>query len=263
MHVDMDQGGQNTVKTIVLFMIGILLVGFVVFMIKNSGDTNEVSTSLPENSLTTGSANTRGDILPTPEPTNTPMSSNNLNSQEVQGMSDQKMTVDQKLSVKAPTQMIDVTKKYTATLKTSMGDIVIALNAKNRPLTVGNFVYLAKIGFYNGVVFHRVIPDFMIQGGDPLGTGTGGPAYKFADELTAPNSNAKGTIAMANAGPNTNGSQFFINLVDNNYLDAKHTVFGKVTSGMAVVEAIGKTKTDSADKPLNPVTIETVEITDI
>lgn len=184
----------------------------------------------------------------------------NLKEKENLEMSEQKMTKEQKLAVKAPVEMIDTSKNYTATLKTSLGDIVIALDVKNRPQTVNNFVYLARLGFYDDVIFHRVIDGFMIQGGDPLGTGIGGPDYKFADELTAPNSNAKGTISMANAGPNTNGSQFFINLVDNNYLDTKHTVFGKVTSGMDVVEKIGKTPVGQNDLPLTPVVINSIEI---
>ena len=165
------------------------------------------------------------------------------------------LTATQKTQIGAPTDMIDASKAYTATLKTSMGDITVALNAAAKPQTVNNFVYLARLGFYNETIFHRVISGFMIQGGDPLGTGMGGPAYKFSDELTGENSNAKGTISMANSGPNTNGSQFFINLVDNSYLDTKHTVFGKVISGMEVVEAVGKTPIDTNDRPLTPVVI--------
>jgi len=172
-----------------------------------------------------------------------------------------KLTVDQKLKVPAPEQTLDPEKSYTATLKTSLGDIVLDLDAKSRPKTVNSFVYLAKMGFYDEVIFHRVIAGFMIQSGDPLGMGAGGPAYKFEDELSATNSNVKGTVAMANSGPNTNGSQFFINLVDNTHLDSKHTVFGKVTAGMEVVEAIGKVKTDSRDRPLEPVIIKAVELT--
>lgn len=184
----------------------------------------------------------------------------NLEEKENPQMTSQKLTVEQKLAVKTAVEMIDTGKNYTATLKTSLGDIVIALDIKNRPQTVNNFVYLARLGFYDEVIFHRVISSFMIQGGDPLGTGTGGPSYKFNDELTAPNSNAKGTISMANAGPNTNGSQFFINLVDNNYLDTKHTVFGKVTDGMDVVENIGKTAVGQNDRPVTPVVITSVTI---
>lgn len=149
-----------------------------------------------------------------------------------------------------------------AILNTSMGDITIKLNDAT-PKTVANFTKLAGEGFYNGTKFHRVIKGFMNQGGDPLSAddtkkamwGTGGPGYKFDDEITATNKNDVGTIAMANAGPNTNGSQFFINVAPNNFLDTKHTVFGQVTNGMDVVTAINNTKTDTTDKPLTPVVI--------
>lgn len=271
-----EQGGQgqdNTAKTLLLFVLGILLVGFVVFMVRDSQNQKNALENSLTNSLENNATPENQEVASSPMATTTPKpiedfglqdTSKNLES-EVQGMSDQKlvdqrMSVEQKLAVKAPSQIIDATKNYTATLKTSMGDIVLALDAKNRPQTVNNFVYLAKLGFYNDVIFHRVIASFMLQGGDPLGTGTGGPTYKFADELSTPNSNTKGTIAMANSGPNTNGSQFFINLVDNNYLDAKHSVFGKVTSGMDVVEAIGKIQTGANDRPVTPVAIRSIEV---
>ena len=133
---------------------------------------------------------------------------------------------------------IDVNKKYTATFNTTKGEIVCELFAKDKPKTVNNFVFLARENFYDGVSFHRVIGDFMIQGGDPTGTGSGGPGYRFADELGAPNSHKKGALSMANAGPGTNGSQFFITHVPTAYLDPKHTVFGQVTKGQDVVDAI-------------------------
>ena len=139
-------------------------------------------------------------------------------------------------------------------LETSMGNITIQLY-DDMPITVGNFQGLVEKGFYNGIIFHRVIDGFMIQGGDPEGTGMGGPGYTIKDEYTDHNRNDRGTIAMANAGPNTGGSQFFINLVDNNVLDDKHPVFGKVVEGMNVVDAIGKVKTDANDRPLQEVKI--------
>lgn len=140
-------------------------------------------------------------------------------------------------------------------LKTSRGDITIQLY-DDMPVTTGNFKSLVEKGFYDGVIFHRVIDDFMIQGGDPEGTGMGGPGYNIADEFTDHNRNDRGTISMANAGPNTGGSQFFINLVDNSFLDSKHPAFGKVIEGMDVVDAISKVKTDPAnDRPLQDVTI--------
>ncbi len=151
------------------------------------------------------------------------------------------------------TKMADVTK---VKLETNKGDIVIALY-KDTPITSGNFEKLVKEGFYNGVIFHRVIPGFMIQGGDPTGTGMGGPGYNIEDEFThqPANENNKYTISMANAGPNTGGSQFFINLVDNNFLDTKHPVFGKVIQGMDVVDEIANVPTNPQDKPLEEVVI--------
>ena len=139
-------------------------------------------------------------------------------------------------------------------LETNMGNITIAL-APDMPVTAGNFETLVKKGYYNGVIFHRVINGFMVQGGDPTGTGMGGPGYAIKDELTKTNRNDRGTISMANAGPNTGGSQFFINLVNNNFLDSKHPVFGKVVEGMDVVDKIAKVKTGANDRPLTNVTI--------
>lgn len=139
-------------------------------------------------------------------------------------------------------------------LSTNKGDILIELS-ENRPITTGNFVKLVSEGFYDGIVFHRVIEKFMLQAGCPKGTGTGGPGYTIRDEFTADNRNERGTISMANAGPNTGGSQFFINLVDNKHLDRNHPVFGKVISGMDVVDAIGKSKTDRNDRPKEDIII--------
>ncbi|HIH04006.1 MAG TPA: peptidylprolyl isomerase [Methanoregulaceae archaeon] len=143
-----------------------------------------------------------------------------------------------------------------AVLKTSMGEITIALY-DDMPVTAGNFEKLVREGFYSNVPFQRVIDRFMIQGGDPTGTGTGGPGYTIEDEFPTArkNRNDRGTVSMANAGPNTGGSQFFINLVDNNYLDTKHPVFGKVVKGMDVVDAIGKVTVDARDRPVTPVVI--------
>ena len=140
-----------------------------------------------------------------------------------------------------------------ARLETSMGNITIALDPA-MPVTVGNFESLVNSGFYNGVIFHRVMDGFMIQGGDPTGTGRGGPGYTIQDEFTANNRNDRGTISMANGGPNTGGSQFFINHVNNNYLDKKHPVFGKVVEGMDVVDKIAKVQTEGT-RPVQNVTI--------
>jgi peptidylprolyl isomerase len=142
----------------------------------------------------------------------------------------------------------------TVTLETNMGMIRIAL-APDMPITAGNFETLVQKGYYNGVIFHRVIDGFMIQGGDPTGTGRGGPGYAIKDEFTPGNRNDRETISMANAGPNTGGSQFFINLINNNFLDGKHPVFGRVVEGMDVVDKIGKTKTGPGDRPVKDVVI--------
>ena len=155
----------------------------------------------------------------------------------------------------APEMGIDPSKRYTAKLDTSLGEIVIALDALKAPGTVNNFVFLALHHYYDGVIFHRIINGFMCQGGDPTGTGRGGPGYVIRDEFTMSNRNDRGTISMANAGPNTGGSQFFINLVGNNFLDAKHPVFGKVVEGMDVIDTIAKVKTDANDRPVANVTI--------
>src|ERR687884_454727 len=145
-------------------------------------------------------------------------------------------------------------------MKTSEGDIVLELFDEDAPKTVENFRKLASDGFYDGVIFHRVIPDFMIQGGDPQGTGTGGPGYTFEDEINE-HKVERGALAMANAGPNTNGSQFFIVTAEAcPWLDGKHTVFGRVTSGMEVVDKISQLPRDPRDKPREPVTIERVEL---
>ena len=147
----------------------------------------------------------------------------------------------------------------TVTLHTNQGAIELELFDDDAPKTVQNFTKLAGDGFYNGVIFHRVIPDFMIQGGDPTGTGTGGPGYQFEDEFND-RKIVRGALAMANAGPNTNGSQFFIVTTDAApWLDGKHTVFGRVTTGMDVVDKIEQAPTDARDKPRDDVVIERVE----
>ena len=152
---------------------------------------------------------------------------------------------------------IDETNKMTKVkLETNQGDIVINLYS-DMPITTGNFEKLVKQGFYDGVIFHRIIDGFMLQGGDPEGTGIGGPGYTIEDEFTheGGNKNDRGTISMANSGPNTGGSQFFINLVDNNFLDDKHPAFGKVIEGMDVIDKIAKLPKDANDKPLEDVVI--------
>ncbi len=147
-----------------------------------------------------------------------------------------------------------------ATLHTDLGAIEVELFPEDAPETVANFQKLAGTGFYDGVVFHRVIPDFMIQGGDPTGTGSGGPGYTFEDEFND-HPVVRGSLAMANAGPNTNGSQFFIVTAEAcPWLDGKHTVFGRVTAGMDVVDRISSVETDGRDRPREDVSIERVEL---
>jgi cyclophilin family peptidyl-prolyl cis-trans isomerase len=148
----------------------------------------------------------------------------------------------------------------TATILTTHGAVEIELFDGDAPKTVENFLSLSRDGFYDGVGFHRVIPDFMIQGGDPTGTGSGGPGYQFEDEFND-HPVARGALAMANSGPNTNGSQFFIVTAEAcPWLDGKHTVFGRVTAGMDVVDAISALPRDARDKPVEPATIERVSV---
>ena len=147
-----------------------------------------------------------------------------------------------------------------AVLHTSEGDVELELFPEDAPKTVGNFTKLAGEGFYDGITFHRVIPDFMVQGGCPRGDGTGGPGYEFEDEFNQ-RGVVKGALAMANAGPNTNGSQFFIVTADEaSWLDGKHTVFGRVVTGQDVVDRISLVKRDARDRPLEPVVIESIEL---
>jgi cyclophilin family peptidyl-prolyl cis-trans isomerase len=171
----------------------------------------------------------------------------------------------------SPDQLPAVTEQKTmqATITTNKGTIVLELYGDKTPQTAGNFAKLAGEGFYNGTKFHRVIDGFMIQGGDPLtkddsqqaAWGTGGPGYKFADEIVPGLSNVTGTISMANAGPNTNGSQFFINVADNTFLDGKHAVFGRVVEGMDVVMALSQAERNQRDVPLEAIVLESVVVT--
>ena len=162
-----------------------------------------------------------------------------------------------------PEMNIDISKKYTAVIKTSMGDMSIEFFTEDAPLTVNNFINLSRDGYYDNVIFHRVISGFMIQGGDPSGTGHGEmgkyPGYKFEDELNNQRSYDKGILAMANAGPDTNGSQFFIMHVDYP-LPYQYTIFGYVTEGLDVIDKIASVETGDGDKPINDVVIETIEV---
>ena len=162
-----------------------------------------------------------------------------------------------------PEMNIDISKKYTAVIKTSMGDMSVEFFTEDAPMTVNNFINLSRDGYYDNVIFHRVISGFMIQGGDPSGTGHGEmgkyPGYKFEDELNNQRSYEKGILAMANAGPDTNGSQFFIMHVDYP-LPYQYTIFGFVNEGLDIIDKIASVETGDGDKPVNDVVIETVEI---
>jgi cyclophilin family peptidyl-prolyl cis-trans isomerase len=171
---------------------------------------------------------------------------------------------NQALTATTSSEVSSQTENATAVIKTIKGNIELTLYAKDAPNTVANFIKLAKQGFYNGVIFHRVIKGFMIQGGDPTGTGTGGPGYKFADELNPSTASyqegyKKGVVAMANSGPDTNGSQFFIMLADTS-LPHSYTIFGKVIKGQEVVDEIGNAPTGAEDRPVDPVKMTSVTI---
>ncbi len=174
------------------------------------------------------------------------------------------MTYD-KTYINKPEFSIDTSKKYTAEIKTTSGDMTVELYTETAPNTVNNFISLSQDGYYNNVIFHRVIKDFMIQGGDPSGTGHGQmgkyPGYEFEDELNNPIPYEKGILAMANRGPNTNGSQFFIMHADYP-LPYQYTIFGKVTDGFDVIDSIASVETDATDKPLNDIIINSIIITE-
>ncbi len=162
----------------------------------------------------------------------------------------------------APEMGIDPAKRYTATMTTSLGEIVIALDALKAPKTVNNFVFLALNHYYDGVIFHRIIQGFMCQGGDPTGTGRGGPGYKFQDELPKPREYQVGSLAMANSGPNTNGSQFFIvSGASGVGLPPQYSLFGQVVKGLDIVETMQNVPTGGGDKPKTDVVIQSVAIT--
>ena len=161
-----------------------------------------------------------------------------------------------------PAMILDPESDYVANFRTNQGNFTVQLFAAQTPVTVNNFVFLAQQGFYDGLIFHRVIQNFMIQGGDPTGTGGGGPGYKFQDEIVAGLVfDAPGKLAMANAGPGTNGSQFFITVAATDWLNGNHTIFGEVTEGQNVVNSISRVATGRGDVPLQRVIIERIDIT--
>jgi len=227
-------------KNYIIVIVIIVLLGIVFFVSKKS--KTEVSTEI-----------------------NTEINTNQNTEKEVPVSTEENVNIKDEVK---DINNIENKKIMIAILNTNKGDITIEFLENQAPNTVANFEKLAKDKFYDGIKFHRVIKGFMIQGGDPLTKddsnmalwGTGGPGYKFADEISATNKNDVGTIAMANAGPNTNGSQFFINTASNNFLDGKHTVFGKITSGMDVVTKIENTPTAPGDRPLEAVIINSITL---
>lgn len=247
--VCMQQNQQN-ILFVVIIVSAFLLIPIVIFF-SNRGKEPQAQTNAPTE-LVKNDVDDLGEMK--------------LNVEEKEVMQDNgKMTVQEKTQVTQPEMQIDQNKKYSAVIKTSEGDITIALNAKETPITVNNFVSLAKMGFYDDVIFHRVINGFMIQSGDPLGNGMGGPAYKFADEPFT-GEYTRGTVAMANAGPNTNGSQFFI-MHEDNALPKNYVIFGSVTNGLETVDKIATAEVKSSpmgerSTPVNPVKIISVEITE-
>jgi cyclophilin family peptidyl-prolyl cis-trans isomerase len=195
-----------------------------------------------------------------------------MNTQDVVEMKENNYSQTTEVATSTPVVQVETLKNdnknfmHKITIETNKGTIVFETYDSDAPKTVENFVTLANKGFYNGIIFHRVIKDFMIQGGDPTGTGTGGPGYKFEDELNSntesyKNGYARGVVAMANAGPNTNGSQFFIMHKDVP-LPHNYTIFGKVMSGMDVVDAIANTKTDAGDRPTEKITMNKVTVSE-
>ena len=222
-------------------ILPLLGIGFVVLLMFFTSKPAEQNTQLKN-------------VLNSKAPSN-PATQNANNSNNLQG--NQNM---QKTQMQLPTQVIDVNKTYYAKFETNLGNFKIKLYAKEAPLTVNNFVYLAQNKYYDGLIFHRVIKDFMIQGGDPIGSGSGGPGYKFGDEQSGKKI-VKGSLAMANAGPNTNGSQFFIvTAASTPWLDGKHTNFGEVVEGLDIVEKMSLVKTGQNDRPVENITITKLEI---
>ncbi len=224
----------------VLLAAGVLAVLFIVFTSHKTNTLASTDIPLAQNLVGTTTTATPSVTAPQGDVSSATQNTNNTNQQKI----------------------------MSATLHTNKGDITIEFDPTVAPNAVASFIKLAGSGFYDGTKFHRVIKGFMDQGGDPLSKddsqearwGTGGPGYQFADEIGPTSKNNLGTVAMANSGPNTNGSQFFINTVNNNFLDGKYTVFGRVTAGMDVAEAINNVPTDSSDRPLNPVIITSITL---
>jgi cyclophilin family peptidyl-prolyl cis-trans isomerase len=241
------------ISTIVLIL---LLVGFYFLIRTGAKRSNRTSSS-----EATSTAPTTADLS---EVEGLTKGTSGIEGAQENGNLDQNQEKENKMndtnSTQPPQMQLKEGVDYQAVIKTSKGDVLVDLFEDIAPVTVNNFVHLASIGFYDGTIFHRVMDDFMIQGGDPTGTGTGGPGYAFADEINNKKL-VKGSLAMANSGPDTNGSQFFIVTKEATpWLDGLHTNFGQVLSGMEIAEEISKVETGPGDKPVEDITIESVEI---
>lgn len=271
-----NQSQKNYIKTIVIILLIGLALLLVAILTRSDGPADtDLNLNQQNQPIEQPVPTNFGEELPEeddirlelnqdqtqPDP-NQPAVNQETSQQETQNNNQTQTETMDKTNVPQPDMVIDQTKEYTAVMETNAGDIQLKLFADQTPITVNNFVYLAQLGFYDNLTFHRIIDGFMIQGGCPLGTGTGSPGYRFQDE-DSPTKLVKGSLAMANSGPNTNGSQFFIVTADEvPWLDGKHTNFGEVIGGMEVVEKIEKTATGPNDAPNQPVIIQSVTISE-
>ncbi len=221
-------------KNLLPILVVILIVGGIIFLFNSSGGSDDTTLNTTTDQETDQSTNKdKGEI--------------NMNSKQYSSFPG-KLAESERVGKKAR-------------FETNLGNFTVTLFGNKAPNTVSNFIFLAKEGFYNELTFHRAIADFMIQGGDPLGNGTGGPGYSFEDEFDSSLTFSKpGILAMANSGPNTNGSQFFITVAPTPHLNSLHTIFGEVVEGNDIVEKISKVQVDSSDRPSQPVVIKRIEI---
>jgi peptidyl-prolyl cis-trans isomerase B (cyclophilin B) len=271
--LDSEQNGQK-ITLFIIFAITIIGIFIVAWRKKEpiTPDVNFNQTTEPKNQpipTELKKEDEKNSLAPNSDQNVAPENNYNLTKTTgaIQGAADDQplSNTDQpmdKTQMTQPEMVIDSTKNYLATMVTNQGTIKLQLFADKTPITVNNFIYLAQNNFYNDTIFHRVIPDFMIQGGDPLGNGTGGPGYQFQDEQNS-DPLVAGSLAMANSGPDTNGSQFFIVTASaTSWLDGLHTNFGKVIEGMEVVEKIEAIQTGTNDKPVSDIIIQSVTISE-
>jgi cyclophilin family peptidyl-prolyl cis-trans isomerase len=254
----MPKQPQSSNQTLIIIAVTAVLAIGIGFMVLGK-KTDPAVDDLNLDSISTEISNNEIDVNPPDPLADDTQPSQPNDSPPINNQQETPPTMN-KTNMPEPSMIIDQNQPYFATLNTNLGVIKVELFASETPKTVNNFVYLAQNNFYDDLIFHRVIPDFMIQGGCPLGTGTGSPGYKFEDEQnSAPL--VEGSLAMANSGPNTNGSQFFIVTAEATpWLDGLHTNFGKVVEGLDVVKAIEKTPTGANDKPVQDIVIQSVVI---